>query len=71
MLGPTPEATMAVTREREIVAKLATQYTREMDDERPVDLVLEIQKSLGCSWGRALCLSNDVRLLFAAPSQRA
>jgi hypothetical protein len=51
-----------------IVATMATKYTREVDDSRPVDLVLEIQRSLGCSWGRALCLANDVRLLFPLAS---
>jgi hypothetical protein len=62
---------MSTATRHPIVYTMATQYTREMDDARPVDLVLEIQRSTGCSWGRALCLANDVRLLFPAPSKRA
>jgi hypothetical protein len=65
-----PQPTKNMT-ERTIVAKMATTYTREQDDERPVDLVLEIRRSLGCSWGRALCLANDVRLLWPVGSDRA
>lgn len=48
--------------ERRIVDGIGRSWSPEKDVAQPRSLEWEIQFALGCSWGRALTLANELRV---------
>lgn len=47
--------------EKNLVNRIASSWSREKDNAQRNGLEFEIQFQLGCSWGKALTLANEIR----------
>lgn len=54
------------TTEKNLVERISQSWSREKDKTQPLGLETEIQFQLGCKYGRALSLANEVRLSWGA-----
>ena len=48
--------------EKSILRRIAESFSREKDLAQRNALEFEIQFQLGCSWGKALCFANEIRI---------
>lgn len=52
--------------EKHLVERIADSWSPEKDRAQPGALEREIQFQLGCSWGKALTLANEIRVRWPA-----
>lgn len=52
--------------EQNLVSRVAESWSREKDNAQRLGLECEIQYQLECSYGKAACLANEVRLRWGA-----
>lgn len=56
------EGITMTTIERNIIRRIASNFSKDRDFAEPMAIVCDIQMALGCSYGESLNLANAIRI---------